>query len=185
MTMAHEKGSLDARLVALSDNTEEVERKGAWLAEEIKKFKKEHNVQEDSPPSDELIKLQISLPEWRPESPVFEEPILNWAEVEAAESGKVPNWNREFLPEEEILEPPPQMQVSRVEQSTGYCLTNKCGSQWVRETCPVEPKTIDKQEIYQFIINNNYDDEKVTVYDSGCVIKSVCFRKVFSICDNC
>ena len=154
--------------MALADEGPERRRGGAWLEEQLESFKEKRGIKEHDPPTEEMIRLQVSLPVWSPKSPNFQELIKKWDSVSKGEE-ILPSWAQSSIPEEEILEPSPPSQVSRVEMSTGTCM-KFWGSSWESEPTPTDGglDTIDKKEI----LNANYDDRReVTVYDAGCVIK--------------
>jgi len=65
---------------------------GKWLTDEMEKYKQKHGVESDTCPSHEDQTKEV-----------FKEPILNWIPVE--NSSRVPSWNRDILPDEEIVRP--------------------------------------------------------------------------------
>ena len=99
-------GGLSDRLLAISAEERPNKPKGAWLTENMKKYKEENGIVSEEEPTEEDIKNQVKLPtKEQIEREEFKEPITNWVSVEPS-SSSVPwlSWSRAGLPEQERRE---------------------------------------------------------------------------------
>jgi len=75
--------------------------KGEFLKKEIENYIKEHKRENGhEAPTEEEVCKQIFLPKVTPE---FKEPIKVW---EKTDNSTVPGWNKDLLPEDEVVRPP-------------------------------------------------------------------------------
>jgi len=99
------KSNLNSRLVELSkENGKDVvdkPQRGAWLSEQYKEYFAKNKV-DDSRPSNEEIVKQIRLPS-EDQVADFQEPINNWSMVEEGEVNVIPTWDKNLLPDEEVI----------------------------------------------------------------------------------
>ena len=72
------KGTLEERLRAMQG--EPGEPRGRWLQKEMEQYKKKHNFDENKPPTEEEIKMQLKLPPRAPDpkNVEFKEPLRQW-----------------------------------------------------------------------------------------------------------
>ena len=164
--------SLGARLVAMSGEVEEKPENGVWLTEQMKEFKLREGITEDTVPTRELIKLQVSLPKFgtKKELEKFKDPILSWVPITGEK--KLPRWDKKNLPEEEeeVKEIPPPM--DRKEFGIGKWL--QPAPTIVKEEILNNNREIKIPKKEEVLNNNDVDDNMVvTVLDSSCVIRYV------------
>ena len=173
--------SLGDKLAALSREEEEVDEKperGGWLRQQLEELKLREGITEDTKPSEDLIKQQVCLPKFESEQERgdFKDPILQW-EVVTGEVKQLlpPSWDRNVLPEEEILERPEPPVINPVQ------LLQLQWSEWLG---PGAGAVIPKEEILnnneeirilkkEEALNNPDLDEitEIAVIDGGCVIR--------------
>jgi len=159
--------SLKDRLMAISSHSEDKESRGKWLKEKIEDHFSKHGIDESAPPTEEEIKMQLKLPSKEAiEKNEFKEPLTNWQTVE---NTGIPGWNKELLPEEEIVRPPdwkpptpPRVDIRLVTYVDEF-----------KKEEPELPKITDiftsKEEILRKDIK---DDDEVVLYNSECIIRT-------------
>ena len=165
-------GNLGARLLAISGEKEKKESRGVWLRDKVEELKRKHGIKdgEDFEPSEEMLRMQVTLPKWTPETPEilkeYKDPVLNW-EVVRGQQAVLPTWNKEMLPEVEIQGPKSPLLLDR-EDKVHMMNTFQFTQEFSNEVIADSIGTIIKKEL----LNSSLDDQEiVTVLDNECIIR--------------
>ena len=193
--------NLGDRLMNLAKQTgPSKDPKRDWkLEDEMRKYREENGIESDSEPTEEEITKQIRLPTWQPDKikkqgqDLFKEPILTWVSVDPDEkypSGddkmesrrdqsyaewlgedRVPTWDKERLPKEEVIRSPnwrpptpPRVNISLIKFSQEF--ENEEES---RRNKPRRPKTYNSKEAV-FDDRDLDEEESIVLYDKECII---------------
>lgn len=160
--------SMADRLLAISSSSGEREARGKWLTEKIEDHFSKNGIDQSAPPTEEEIKMQLKLPSKEAiERNEFKEPLTIWEPVEGT---GIPGWNKELLPEEEIVRPPdwrpptpPRVDIRLVQYV----------DEFKKDEEPELPKIGDiftsKEDILRKDIK---DDDEVVLYNSECIIRT-------------
>ena len=198
MGITKEAGKKDSSRTTFLGNGEKEQCPGKFLENEMKKYHKENPVLSDSEPTEEEITRQIRLPTWQPDKikeqgkELYQEPILKWVSVDPTEKypagdehiqsrrstyaewlgeDRVPTWDKEILPEEEVVRPPdwrpptpPRVNISLIEFSQQFETEEEA-----RRNKPRHPKTYNSKEAV-FDDRDLREDESIVLYDKECII---------------
>lgn len=159
--------SVREKLLAMSTATGDSSR-GKWLTQQIEEYKKEHGVDSDSEPTEEEIRMQLKLPSKKNiENKEFKEPLTNWITVE---NTGIPGWNKELLPEEEIVRPPdwkpptpPKVDISLQSYKEAFD----------KEESPKLPAISNIERDKEKILRGNFrGSDEFVLYNNSCIIRT-------------
>ena len=163
------RSSLSRRLLAISDEERHGGRPGVWLTRRMRDYRRENGLEGDHEPTEEDIRKQVVLPSREQvQTNRFKEPIKQW--VEAGPSDQVPwlSWNREILPEVEVVRspdrrpsPPPMNDISLL----------RFKEHFEREIIPSTSHSLVPTR-RMALMNNSDDDNEVVICESDTVIRT-------------
>ena len=158
-----------ARLVALSEEVEENPRREGWLDQKMEELKIQEGITEKTVPTKDLIQRQVLLPK---DLKDYKDPILDWNVVVGEH--KLPGWNKENLPEEEILKAEvKEVVVDRKElMSTGKWLLQGSSVSIPKEEILNNNGVIEIHKKEEVLNDPELDDSiEIAVLDGSCVIR--------------
>ena len=190
------RSNLRDRLMEITNEAGECKdpSRGKFLESEMKKYQEENPALGDSEPTEEEITRQIRLPTWQPDKikELYQEPLRKWVSVDPSEKypagdehiqsrrstyadwlgeDRVPNWDKEILPEEEVVRPPdwrpptpPRVNFSLTELTQQFETEEEA-----RRNKPRHSKTYNSKEAV-FEDRDLDEDEIIVLYDKECII---------------
>ena len=165
--------SLGARLVALSGEVEENPKREGWLDQQMEEFKLRGGITEATVPTKDLIKRQVLLPQFGTSQDLedFKDPIrYGWNDVFGEQ--KLPGWNKENLPDEEILQEELVVVDRKELMSTGKYLLQGASVSIPKEEILNNNGVIKIPKKEEVLNDPELDDRiEIAVLDASCVIR--------------
>jgi len=145
-------------------------RPGVWLTGRIREYRQEVGMERDSEPSEEEIRRQLKLPSREQvQTNSFKDPITQWVEVEPTDHVPWLSWNKDILPEVEVVKPPGWQPSTPPRCDIGLM---KYKEHFEKENIPSTSNGLVPSREMALTEENSADDEEVVICDSACVLRT-------------